>query len=170
MRIIDFHAHAFADSLAPKAIPSLETRGDLTARYDGTVAGLVAAMDRNGVDVSVIQPVATKPGQVAVINEWAASLASDRIIPFGAMHPDLPDPGAEMARMRGLGLKGFKLHPEHQEFAPDEPRMEAIYSSAEKTLGLRVDDDPAARLAAVRDLTAALAAAIRPADGELTAA
>ncbi|MDF1542306.1 MAG: amidohydrolase family protein [Anaerosomatales bacterium] len=130
MRIVDFHAHAFADSLAPKAIPALEARGDLTARYDGTVADLLEAMNRNGVAVSVIQPVATRPGQVAVINDWAASLASDRIVAFGAMHPDLPDPAAEMTRMRELGLKGFKLHPEHQEFAPDDPRMAAIYSSA----------------------------------------
>lgn len=130
MRIIDFHAHAFADSLAPKAIPTLEARGDLTARYDGTVADLIKAMDRNGVAVSVIQPVATRPGQVAAINDWAASLASERIVAFGAMHPDLPHPASEMARMRELGLKGFKLHPEHQEFAPDDPRMAAIYSSA----------------------------------------
>ena len=39
---------------------------------------------------------------------------------------------------------------------------EAMYESARKTLGLRVEDDPAARLAAVQRLTAALADSIAP--------
>jgi hypothetical protein len=130
MRIIDCHVHAFADSLAPHAIPALEAAGDLTARYDGTIAGLLEMMDRSGVAVSVVQPVATKPGQVAAINDWAASVASDRIVAFGAMHPELPNPAAEMARMHSLGLRGFKMHPEQQTFEPHGPRMGAIYSSA----------------------------------------
>lgn len=130
--IIDIHTHAFADALAPKAMPALlaAAEGSLTARYDGTVAGLVTEMDRSGVDISVIQPVATKPGQVAAINDWAAAQVSSRIVPFGAMHPDVSDPAHEIARMHALGLRGFKLHPEHQSFAPDEPRMRAVYEAA----------------------------------------
>jgi transcription-repair coupling factor (superfamily II helicase) len=46
---------------------------------------------------------------------------------------------------------------------------EAMYESGPRTLGLRVDNDPAARLAAVRELTAAIGEALAPAD-ELTAA
>jgi predicted TIM-barrel fold metal-dependent hydrolase len=90
-------------------------------------------MDATGVDVSVIQPVATKPGQVPSINDWAASTAGaagGRVIPFGAMHPDLENPAEEIARMASLGLRGFKLHPEHQDFAPDEPRLAAVYEAA----------------------------------------
>lgn len=104
--------------------------GTLSAHYDGTVSGLVGCMDRCGVDMSVIQPVATKPSQVTGINDWAAAQSSSRIVPFGAMHPDFPDPTKEIARMHALGLKGFKMHPEHQSFAPDEPRMRAIYEAA----------------------------------------
>jgi predicted TIM-barrel fold metal-dependent hydrolase len=130
MRIIDMHTHVFPDALAPSAIASLEEAGDLIARYDGTVAGLVAEMDRSGVDISVTQPVATKPEQVASINDWVAGVASDRIVPFGAMHPDLEGPGDEIARMASLGLRGFKLHPEHQAFDPHEDRMDAIYAAA----------------------------------------
>jgi predicted TIM-barrel fold metal-dependent hydrolase len=87
-------------------------------------------MERSGVDVSVVQPVATKPAQVAGINDWAASIASERMVPFGAMHPDIDDPVAEIARIAGLGLRGMKLHPEHQNFAPDEPRLAPIYEAA----------------------------------------
>lgn len=131
MPIIDVHTHAWPDALAAKAVASLQQAGQgLSAFYDGTVSGLVREMDRTGVDVSVIQPVATKPAQVATINDWAAGQASERIVAFGAMHPDLPDPAAEVARMHALGLRGFKMHPEHQSFAPDEPRVAAIYDAA----------------------------------------
>ncbi|MDP2181162.1 MAG: amidohydrolase family protein [Actinomycetota bacterium] len=130
MRIVDVHTHAFSDALAPGAIASLEAAGDVRALYDGTVAGLIAAMDRCGVDVSVIQPVATKPSQVASINDWAATTASERIVPFGAMHPDFPNPAEEIARMAALGLRGFKLHPEYQSFEPHDPRMGAMYDAA----------------------------------------
>ncbi|MDZ4170281.1 MAG: amidohydrolase family protein [Coriobacteriia bacterium] len=131
--MVDIHTHAFADDIAPRAIPALleSARGELTAHYDGTIDGLVAAMDRSGVDISVIQPVATKPGQVRAINDWAAAQASKRIVPFGAMHPELEDPAREIARMRALGLKGFKLHPEHQSFSPSEPRLRALFEATQ---------------------------------------
>jgi len=132
MRIIDIHTHAWPDAVAEKAVAALVTEGMLTPFYDGTVSGLLTSMDTHGIAVSVIQPVATKPGQVASINNWAASIASDRIVPFGAMHPDFEDPAAEIARMAALGLRGFKMHPEHQSFAPDEPRLAAIYEAAVK--------------------------------------
>ncbi len=131
MPLIDIHTHAWPDPVAAKAVPALVAAGDgLVANYDGTVSGLLARMASTGIDVSVTQPVATRPGQVAAINDWAATQASERIVPFGAMHPDLEDAPAEIARMRGLGLRGFKLHPEHQSFAPDDPRMSAIYDAA----------------------------------------
>ncbi len=130
MAVIDIHTHAFPDALAPSAVPALEARGGLRAQYDGTIAGLLAEMDRVGIDVSVVQPVATKPAQVASINDWAASVQSERIVAFGAMHPDLEEPAAEMARMRSLGIRGFKMHPEQQSFEPHDPRMAAVYSAA----------------------------------------
>lgn len=130
MRVIDFHTHAFPDTLASTAIASLEAEGNVRAVYDGTVDGLVATMDRAGVGVSVIQPVATKPTQVRTINEWATSVASERIVAFGAMHPDVVDPAAEIARMHAAGLRGFKMHPEYQTFEPDECRLDPIWAAA----------------------------------------
>lgn len=131
-RIVDIHDHAFTDALAPSAVEALlhHAGGDLKTFYDGTISGLLAEMDRTGVDVSVVQPVATKSSQVSAINDWAASIASERIVPFGAMHPQLSDPAAEMARMRSLGLLGFKMHPEHQAFEPHDPALEPIWKAA----------------------------------------
>lgn len=131
MRIIDVHTHAWPDAVAAKAVPALVKAGDgLTAHYDGTIAGLEISMRRTGVAISVVQPVATKPSQVGPINDWVARQASSRIVPFGAMHPDLADPAVEVARMASLGLKGFKMHPEHQSFTPHDARMDAIYEAA----------------------------------------
>lgn len=131
MRIIDVHTHIWTDRLAPAAISAVGGLGHIGAHYDGTVAGLLAAMDHARIDVSVTLPVATKPGQVRTINDWASTFVGhDRIVPFGAMHPDFADPAKEIARMRKNGLTGFKMHPEYQQFEPQEPRMEPIYEAA----------------------------------------
>jgi uncharacterized protein len=129
-RIIDVHTHVWPDAVASKAVAGLMNDGMLTPFYDGTIAGLVGDMDRCGVDASVIQPVATKASQVPSINNWVASIGESRVVPFGAMHPDFENPAEEIARMAHLGLRGFKLHPEHQSFAPDEPRLAPIYEAA----------------------------------------
>ncbi len=131
-RIIDFHTHVFPDEVAAKAIPALvaEIAGGHPTYYDGTVGGLLAQMDEVGISASVLAPVATKPMQVESVNDWTASQASERIVPFGAMHPDYPDPASEIARMRALGMRGFKMHPEYQEFEPHEERMDTIHAAA----------------------------------------
>lgn len=130
-RIIDIHVHVWPDPVAEKAVAHLKhAANDFTAYYDGTVTGLVAEMDRCGVDASVIQPVATKAAQVVSINNWVAQIGTERVIPFGAMHPDFENPAEEIERMASLGLKGFKLHPEHQNFRPDDDRMAGIYQAA----------------------------------------
>lgn len=131
MTIIDVHTHIWPDALAPAAVSAVGSQGHIAAHYDGTVAGLKTAMDRAGVDVSVVLPVATKPRQVRTINDWAATLIGDRrIVPFGAMHPDFDDPAEEISRMRELGLTGFKMHPEYQSFDPLDARLEAVYAAA----------------------------------------
>lgn len=129
-RVIDVHTHAFADALAPRAITTLSEQSGLKAYTDGTVAGLSAEADRAGVAVCVVQPVATKPGQVVTINDWAAGAQTDRVRFFGAMHPGFTDPAVELARISALGLCGIKLHTEYQEFHPDEDRMAPIYEAA----------------------------------------
>jgi predicted TIM-barrel fold metal-dependent hydrolase len=130
VRIVDIHTHAWPDAVAPAAIASLERLGTLNAFYDGTIAGLRSSMERSGVAASLVQPVATKASQVPGINDWAASISGDGVISFGAMHPEMDNPAAEIARMASLGLRGLKLHPEHQSFAPDEARLAPIYEAA----------------------------------------
>ena len=130
MPIIDTHTHAWPDALAATAISRVGELGSIAAHYDGTVAGLLDSMDRAGVDRSVLLPVATKASQVRTINEWVIGLAGSRIVPFGAMHPDVTDPSAEIALLREAGVRGFKMHPEYQSFEPTEPRLQPIYRAA----------------------------------------
>lgn len=130
--IIDIHTHVFPDTVADRARSSLQQGSDIEWHGDGTVDGLIAEMDRAGIGLSVIQPVATNPGSVHKVNEWASTLCCDRIVPFGAMHPDLPDPASEIEHIRALGMQGFKLHPEFQDFTPDEARLGPMLSAAEK--------------------------------------
>ncbi len=128
-RVVDLHVHAFPDRIAEAAVAGLERMTGYPRHYDGTLAGLRATMDRHGIARAVVQPVATRPESVAGINDWAAQNRDERVAFFGAMHPAHPDPAGEIERLAGLGLRGIKLHPEFQEFRPDEDRMAPIYEA-----------------------------------------
>lgn len=128
--IFDTHLHIFPDKVAAAALPALQEKSSVEPRVDGTLQGLLAAMKQNGVTRSVVQPVATRPQSVAAVSDWAAALPAGRVLAFGAMHPGHPDPGAEIARLAALGLRGVKLHSEFQAFHPDDDRMAPIYEPA----------------------------------------
>lgn len=130
MKIIDCHAHCFPDAIAEKARESISVGNQLQLSFDGTLTGLLRQMEVAEIDASILLPVATKPSQVEGINDWIAGIESDRIIRFGAMHPDYPDPGKEFDRLESIGIKGIKLHPNWQGCRPDDPRMFPIYEAA----------------------------------------
>lgn len=125
--IVDFHVHCFTDELAKKAVNTLSQRAGTPPRVDGTVQGVRDSMKKAGVDYSVLLPIATKPTQTEVINNWAASVQGDGIIAFGSIHPDYTEWKKELKRIKDLGLKGIKLHPDYQLFYIDDKRMYPIY-------------------------------------------
>lgn len=136
--IIDFHVHCFPDDLAKRAIPKLEATAEITASFDGTIQGLKNSMSEADIDLSVIQPIATKPSQTKTINDWSAAIqnnsisnneiqSSERIIAFSSIHPDYGDWKNELKRIKDLGLKGIKYHPDYQNFFVDEERMFPVY-------------------------------------------
>ncbi len=129
--IIDFHTHIFPEKIAPRTIASLAAKADLTAYTVGTLEGLKASMKRSGVQISVVQPVATKPEQFDNIQNYAASInGRDGIISFGGIHPDTEHVEACMDRVKELGLAGIKLHPDYQRTYADDDRYAAIVSAA----------------------------------------
>ncbi len=129
MRIIDCHIHCFPDALAERAVARLVSGYRVTPSFDGTVNDLIRQMDDAGIDRSVIVPVATKPSQVQSINDWVLGIHHPRVIPFGAMHPDFPEIGSEIARLREGGIKGVKLHPNWQGYKPEDPKAFPMYEA-----------------------------------------
>jgi len=125
--IIDFHIHAFDEKIAERAIQKLESTVDFKAFTNGTIADTIKHFDEWGVDKGVLLPIATKPSQQDFINSWAKEQENDRIIPFGSVHPDAENVLDELVRIKNLGLKGVKLHPDYQGFVIDDERLFPIY-------------------------------------------
>ena len=130
--IIDIHTHVFPDELAERAIAENIEGIDITYHpvSDGTVSGLMRNMDEWGIDISVLQPVVMKQAQFRKINEWTASVCSDRIMAFGGVFPHTDDYRRDIDFVAELGLRGLKLHPEYQDFVVDDERMLGLYDYA----------------------------------------
>lgn len=129
-RIIDVHTHVFPDNLAARAVKQLIGNSDEIAFTDGTVGGLKASMRKNGVEVSVTQPVSTKATQIGPINAFSAGQLKDpALIPFGSLHPDYEEFEEEVGRLKAAGIRGVKFHPDYQSFYVDEERVFPIYQA-----------------------------------------
>lgn len=142
---IDFHTHAFTETIAEKAMNNL-TRTMMESDFrdkalpvtNGTVGELLCKMDEWGVDMSVILPIATKPSQQHTINNWALSVQNDhpdRLVCFGTVHPDAEDALSELERIKEIGLHGVKLHPDYQGFLANDRKAFPIYEKCAE-LGL----------------------------------
>lgn len=132
--VIDFHTHTFPDKIASATIGKLASLSHTLPFTDGTVDALTASMQRAGVDLSVVLPVATNTRQVARVNDASALLNDERrkdgILSFGCIHPDSPDWKEELARIASLGLKGIKVHPVYQNVDFDDIRFLRILDRA----------------------------------------
>ncbi len=135
--IIDFHTHAFSEKIVEKAMKNLSETSGIVPYTDGTVNGLLKHMDKSGVDISVILPIATKPSQQKIVNQWAKEIKSDRIYPFGSVHPDSEDLSETIDDIKNSGLYGIKLHPDYQGFFADEKRIYPIYEKCSR-IGLPI--------------------------------
>lgn len=134
--MIDFHTHLFPDPIAPKALASLQAGAQrvegkaVAPQTDGTRAGLIASMKENGVDVSVVLPIATKPSQTPTINRFAGTVQTDGLLSFYSLHPAQEDWEAVLESIAAEGAKGIKLHPEFQSADVDSPEMIRILKKA----------------------------------------
>lgn len=129
-KIIDIHTHAWPQKISQKARQNLEALFKVNMVSDPTVDTLLKYMDKNSIDTSVVCSVATRPEQVAPINDWAASIRSERIRVFCSFHPDDKNWRNELKRIKDKG-DGIKLQPEFQGFYVDEERMFPIYEEIE---------------------------------------
>lgn len=117
--------------------------------YARSPAKFLAYLDRCGVDRAVlINYVAPEiVGYTVEANRFVSDYCRPdprRLIAVGSVLPTHPDPGPEVERLvRELGVRGIKLHPPHQLFAPNDyvdgrlPGLRAIYEACER-LGVPV--------------------------------
>jgi len=96
-----------------------------------------AGIERAGLINYVSPDVIGFPPEV---NDWIASYCSKnpaRLLAFGSVHPKyVADAGAEVDRLARLGIRGLKVHPSHQLFAPNAYRdgfgpLAAMYERAQ---------------------------------------
>ena len=139
-RIIDakgLHTHCFPDKIAGRALDKLsQSAGELEYYTDGTIGGLKKAMKSQGVTSSVVLNIATNEKQHKSVNDFSAMINNEEdIFTFGSVCPFSKDALDELERIKELGLKGVKLHPEYQDFFVDDERLKPVYEKISE-LGL----------------------------------
>ena len=138
--VIDFHTHVFPEKIAAATVSALHEKSGTPPHSDGTVAGLLSALESAGADIAVNLPVLTKPSQFESILKFASGLNAQpysgrRIISFAGIHPDDEDYYDRLAMIRDAGILGIKIHPDYQNTFIDSPAYVRIFERA-KELGL----------------------------------
>ena len=136
--LIDFHTHIFPDKIATKTLEVLKSGIkeyeclDAESFFDGTKSGLLSFMEENGVDISVVLPIATKPTQTESINAFALSASDKKIVSFASLHPDNENTDEILESIKQSGFIGIKLHPEFQRSFVDSDEIIRILKKAEE--------------------------------------
>lgn len=130
MTIIDAHAHIYPDKIAAKAVAAV---GKFYCYDDmsgaGTPEDLLSVRDIVPITHFIVHSVATTARSVRTINGFIAEQCAQHpeFIGFGTIHHEVDDMEAEVEYALGLGLHGFKIHPDTQEVNMDDPRLMEFY-------------------------------------------
>jgi predicted TIM-barrel fold metal-dependent hydrolase len=140
MPVVDAHAHIYPSKIAAKAAQSVSDYYTLPRFGEGTPEHLLSAVKDSPITHFIVHSVALKPSNVETINTFIAEQcrAHPEFVGFGTMHQDYEDMEAEVERAIGLGLRGFKIHPDTQECNIDDPRFMKLYEIIEGRLPITV--------------------------------
>lgn len=134
--VIDFHTHVFPDKIAKSTIDALHSNSGNIPYTDGSVQGMLDAMERANCDVCVTLPVLTKYTQFESVTKFACQInekfsnCERKLISFGGMHPQCENIYEKMVELKKLGIKGVKIHPDYQNtFIDDEGYLEILRSA-----------------------------------------
>ena len=137
--VIDFHTHVFPEKIAKSTIEALAKNSTSIPYTDGTVQGLIDAMERADADISIALPVLTKPTQfesvakfVIGVNQSFENKTGRKIISFAGMHPACEDIDGKMQYLQSQGIKGVKIHPDYQQTYIDDDGYYEILRCAKK--------------------------------------
>jgi predicted TIM-barrel fold metal-dependent hydrolase len=140
---VDFHTHVFPPEIKKKRSQYLDRDPCFTILYSNpeativTAEELIAAMDKGGINISVILNIGWTTHELCVeTNDYiidAVSRYPDRLVGFGAVQPQSVKAAvAEIERCAKAGLKGIgELRPDMQLFDLDDemvmdPFVEAL--------------------------------------------
>ena len=127
MKVFANHAHLFHKEIKPH----------------GDIESLKRLMDEVGLDGVVAFAPFNKNGSTQVLsaeenqNKWLSDVLKGQsdIVGFGTVNFDRDDLEDQVKEIADLGLKGIKLHPQHQQFKINGERAYRVYGAAE-SLGL----------------------------------
>ena len=132
---IDAHCHIYPEKIASRAVAGTDNFYGENSVGTGTTENLLTLGTKAGIDMFVVQSVATTPHQVKSINNFISSEVAkspDKFIGLGTLHPDSEDIKGDIEHLLSLGLKGVKLHPDIQAFKIDDYRCLKIYELCEE--------------------------------------
>ena len=150
--VIDIHIHIQPlEMFRPHALELIQ-RGrpdyEQVVEYCSNPASFLKYMDQAGVEraglINYVSPDII--GFTPEVNDWVTRYCSaqpDRLIAFGSVHPRFArDAGAETERLAKMGIRALKIHPAHQQFAPNAYRdglgpLATVYERAQ-AIGLPV--------------------------------
>lgn len=144
--VIDIHIHIQPlHMFKPHALALIQKgRKDYpdVERYSADAKLFLGFLDETGIEraglINYVSPDII--GFPPEVNDWIAGYCSEdpsRLLAFGSVHPrHVPDAGAEVDRLARLGIRGLKVHPAHQAFAPNAYRdgfgpLAAMYDRAQ---------------------------------------
>lgn len=140
MNIIDFHTHIYPDNLAVKGSQSISDFYGLRYRHPGSADILLNEGRKAGISNYVLMPVAIRPEHVKNINEFTSyeAAAHKEFYGFGTIHAAMENITSEIERIKALGLKGIKIHPDTQGFSIDDKRLYPVYEAAAGSLPIMI--------------------------------
>lgn len=145
MPIIDIHIHIQPlEQFKESARNLMNRRGDYgdVVKYTSSASEFLKFLDAADIEraglINYVSPDVI--GFTPDVNDWIARYCAAeprRLLAFGSVHPKyVADPGAEVDRLKKIGIRGLKVHPSHQLFAPNEYRngfgpLRAMYERAQ---------------------------------------
>ncbi len=144
--IIDIHIHIQPLHMFKPQALELIKRGrrdyDQVERFSADPKAFLKFLDQVGIEraglINYVSPDVI--GFPPEVNDWIArycSTAPERLLAFGSVHPKyVPDAGAEVDRLKKIGIRGLKVHPSHQLYSPNAYRdglgpLAAVYDRAQ---------------------------------------
>ena len=144
--IIDIHIHIQPlHMFKPQALALIQKgRKDYAdvEKYSSDAKSFLKFLDEAGIEcaglINYVSPDVI--GFTPEVNDWIARYCSAeprRLLAFGSVHPKyVADAGGEVDRLAKIGIRGLKVHPSHQLFAPNAYRdglgsLAAMYERAQ---------------------------------------